>query len=130
MAERKSSGVLTRLVGRRWRDYETAAGRRPVKEFLAELSDSDAAEVLAAMQEITRDGLRTARHLRGDIWEVRANGQCEAFRVLFAPEGRKGRILLALEGFSKKDQKTPPHLIDLAEQRLSEWRQRGRRATK
>src|SRR5215475_6040942 len=47
MAERKSAGVLARIAGRRWRDYETPAGRRPVKEFLAQLSDADAAEVVA-----------------------------------------------------------------------------------
>jgi phage-related protein len=126
MPDRKSLGVLTRVVGRRWRDYETEAGARPVKEFLAGLNDEDAAEVLAAMAEVKRDGLRAARHLRGDIWEVRANGQFETFRVLFASEGMKGRILLALEGFSKKDQKTPPHLIRLAERRLADWRARGR----
>jgi phage-related protein len=125
MAQRRWAGVQVPLVGRRWRDYETAAGRRPVKEFLATLNDADAAEVLAAMQEVKRDGLRAARHLRGDIWEVRANGECATYRILFAAEGRKGRVLLALEGFSKKDQKTPQHLIELAEKRLTDWRQRG-----
>lgn len=52
---------------RRWRDYRTAAGRRPVKDFLDELSDRDAAEVLAAMQDVRRRGLVAARYLRGDI---------------------------------------------------------------
>jgi phage-related protein len=126
MVQRRSAGLLTRVVGRRWRDYETAAGTRPVKEFIASLSDADAAEVAAAMAEVKQDGLRAARHLRGEIWEVRANGEFETFRVLFASEGLKGRILLALEGFSKKDQKTPPHLIKLAEKRLADWRDRGR----
>jgi phage-related protein len=100
---------------------------RPVRDFINRLSDADAAEVAAAMYEVRRDGLRAARHLRGDIYEVRANGKDEAFRILFAAEGLKGRILLALEGFSKKDQKTPARLIKLAEQRLGDWRARGRR---
>lgn len=30
-------------------------------------------------------------------------------------EGERGRILLAIEAFSKKTQKTPPQLIDVAE---------------
>jgi phage-related protein len=98
-----------------------------IKEFIAGLSDADAAEVAAAMAEVKRDGLRAARHLRGEIWEVRAKGESEAFRILFATEGLKGRILLALEGFSKKEQKTPDRLIRLAERRLAEWRTRGRR---
>jgi phage-related protein len=127
MADRRSARLLTRVIGRRWRDYETESGARPVKEFIAGLSDADAAEVAAAMAEVKRDGLRAARHLRGEIYEVRADGRFEIFRILFASEGRKGRILLALEGFSKKDQKTPPAVIKLAEKRLADWRERGRR---
>jgi hypothetical protein len=36
------------------------------------------------------------------------------FRVLFAAEGQKSQILLAVEAFEKKTQRTPPRLIDLA----------------
>jgi phage-related protein len=74
---------------RRWRDYRTAAGRRPVREFLSGLTDSD------------------------------------AFRVLFAAEGQAKHVLLALEGISKKTQKTPPGVIQVAERRLADWRRRG-----
>lgn len=112
-------------IGHRWRDYRTATGRRPVKEFLDALSDEDAAEVAAAMAEVRAEGLGVARHLRGDIYEVRAEGKDVALRVLFAQEGKKGRILLALEGFAKKKGKTPQRLIDLAERRLVDWRARG-----
>jgi phage-related protein len=110
-------------VRRRWRDYRTAAGRRPVKEFIGGLSDADAAAVIAAMKDIQREGLSAARHLRGDIYEVRADGDRQTFRILFAPEAY-GQVLLALDGFSKKTQKTPPDAIRLAERRLAEWRRR------
>ncbi len=59
---------------RRWRDYRTASGRRPVKEALDGLSDPDLASVAAAMREVREQGLRAARHLDGDIYEVRADG--------------------------------------------------------
>jgi len=36
------------VIRRRWRDYRTAAGRRPVREFIAALSDHDAAQIVAA----------------------------------------------------------------------------------
>jgi phage-related protein len=98
-----------------------------VKEFIDELSDQDAAEVAAAMGEVREEGLVAARHLRGEIYEVRAEGETIAIRILFAPEGRKGRILLALDGFAKKTQKTPERLIQLAEKRLADWRGRARR---
>lgn len=110
---------------RRWRDYRTTNGRRPVKDFLDSLSDRDAAEIVAAMKDVQRHGLSVARHLRGDIYEVRADGDRQAFRILFAPEGRRQTILLALDGFSKKTQKTPPAKLALAERRLRDWRNRG-----
>lgn len=110
---------------RRWRDYRTATGRRPIKEFIDGLSDIDAASVVAAMKDVRETGLSAARHLRGEIYEVRADGDRQTFRILFAPEGRRGQVLLALEGLSKKTQKTPPEKIRLAERRLADWRRRG-----
>jgi hypothetical protein len=41
---------------RRWRDYRTASGRRPVKEALDELSDMDLASVAAAMRDVREKG--------------------------------------------------------------------------
>jgi phage-related protein len=114
-----------REIGRHWRFYETTAGNRPVREFLDRIGDDDRDAVVAGMARVREYGLSRARHVRGDIWEVRTIGQAEAFRVLFSPEGKKGRVLLAIEGFSKKSQKTPPQLIDLAERRLRDWRGRG-----
>ncbi len=110
---------------RRWRDYRTAAGRRPIKEFIDRLSDVDAAAVVAAMKDVRETGLAAARHLRGEIYEVRADGDRQTFRILFAPEGRRSQVLLALEGFSKKTQKTPSEKIQLAERRRADWRRRG-----
>jgi hypothetical protein len=62
------------------------------------LSDSDAAAVLAGMVEVRDRGLVAARHLEGDIWAVRVDGERVIYRVLFADEGARGRVLLALEG--------------------------------
>lgn len=110
----------------RWRHYETAGGRRPVLEFIRKVSDNDKAAILAAMQEVRRDGTRTARHLHGDLYEVRADGERVIYRILFAREGIRGQVLLSLVAFSKKTQKTPPQKIDLALRRLRDWRRRGR----
>jgi phage-related protein len=110
---------------RRWRDYQTDRGRRPVKEFLDGLSDVDAAAVAAAIKDVREHGMVAARHLRSDIYEVRADGDRQSFRILFAQEGEHGQVLLLLSGFSKKTQKTPPNEITLAEKRLRDWRERG-----
>ena len=111
---------------RRWRDYRTAGGNRPVRDFLHALNPADARAILAEMEVVRRRRLAAARHLRGDIWEVRAESRRNAYRILFATEGRFSQILLALEAFQKTTQRTPPATIELAERRLADWRQRGR----
>lgn len=78
------------------------------------------------MADVRRLGLREARHLQGDIWEVRVDAPPVIYRILFATEGQASQVLLSLEAFSKKTRKTPPDEIRLAERRLRDWRARGR----
>jgi phage-related protein len=98
-----------------------------VRDFLRSLSDGDYADVRAAMGDVADRGLQVARHLRSDIYEVRSTGDRVAYRVLFAAEGARGQVLLALEAFKKKTQKTPPVTVALAERRLRDWRSRARK---
>lgn len=70
------------MATRRWPHYESDTGRRPVKEFLEALDDKDAAAVAAAMKEVQDEGLRSARHLRAGIYEVRADGPRVIYRIL------------------------------------------------
>ena len=107
----------------RWRDYRTAMGARPVKAFLDALTDEEAAAVVAAMKEVARLGLAAARHLRGAVYEVRAETETRSFRMLFAQETKF--ILLSLHGLQKKTQKTPLREIEVAERRLRDWRDRS-----
>lgn len=119
------SSLASRTHRRRWRDYRTAAGGRPVKDFIEGLTDEEAAEVVAAMRDVRDGGLEVAKHLKGDIYEVRTEGPTRALRLLFAKEGRFGQVLLSLSGFVKKTQKTPLAELRLAERRLRDWRARG-----
>lgn len=96
-----------------------------MKEFRDDLPDEDAAAIAAAMKDVLVSGLTVARHLRGDIYEVRADADRVIYRILFATEGRYSQVFLALEGFKKKTQRTPPEAIRLAERRLASWRGRG-----
>jgi len=114
-------------VTHRWRDYRTASGRRPIKDFLSGLSSEDLAAVVAAMSEVRRCGLVVARHLDGEIYEVRADGKAVTYRVLFAPQGKRQQILLSLVAFKKKTKKTPSGAIRLAKSRLRDWKNRGKR---
>lgn len=110
---------------RQWRDYRTASGVRPVKEFLDRLSDEEAADIVAGMKDVAAHGLIAARHLHNEIYEVRADSRTRSFRLLFAREGKYGQVLLSLSIFEKRTQKTPPREIQLAERRLDDWRTRG-----
>ena len=112
-------------VKRQWRDYRTAGGGRPVKAFLDDLTDEEVASIVAGMKEIAASGVRAGKHLRGDIYEVRADAATRSFRLLFSAEGRYSHVLLALSAFEKRTQKTPPRELGLAETRLADWRARG-----
>lgn len=111
---------------RQWRDYRTESGARPVKDFLISLPDEDRAAILAEMEHVRQHGKAVARHLRGEIYEVRVFYNTKAYRILFACEGRFNQILLSLEGFQKKTQQTSNAAIRLAEQRLADWQRRGK----
>jgi phage-related protein len=111
---------------RQWRDYQTESGARPIKDFLLALPDEDRAAILEEMEYVRERGISVARHVRKDIYEVRAFYNTKAYRILFACEGRFHHVLLALEGFQKKTQQTPRVQLKLAEQRLADWRRRGK----
>lgn len=116
---------MTSPTRRRWRDYATPGGTRPVHDFIEELDEDGATQVLAAMKDVAVNGLEAARHVRGDIYEVRAPVANATIRILFAVEGARGLILLALEAFAKTTRETPPQSVRLAERRLASWRARG-----
>jgi phage-related protein len=120
------SARVPRKLAHRWRDYQTASGRRPIKEFLDALDDEDLASVVAAMKEVRQQGLKAARHLEGEIYEVRADGKGVIYRVLFAPQGKHKQVFLSLEALKKKTQKTPPQALRLARRRLLDWQRRGK----
>src|SRR4051794_6920059 len=115
-----------REVKRRWRDYRTAAGRRPVKDFFDQLSDADAAAVVAAMQEVRQLGLAAARHLRGDIYEARAEGDRQIFRVLFATEGRRAHCSAFARGVLEEDAQDAAGEDQSRGAKVADWHRRAR----
>jgi hypothetical protein len=67
-----------------------------VRDFLADarLPMGDRDEILAAMKDVQANGLEVARHLQGEVHEVRADGRQATYRVLFATEGAGVRFSL------------------------------------
>ena len=82
------------------------------------------------MGEVRDRGIAAAKHLRGAIYEVIADSADHWVRILFAVQGKFSQVLLSLNGFAKKTNKTPPDEIDLAEKRLANWTHRGGRKKK
>jgi len=109
-----------------WRFYKTAAGRSPVEEFLDSIPLQDRAAIAAAMYEARIHGLRAARHIEGDLYELRASGLEAHYRLLFAREAKF--VLLAVDAYDKDTQKLPLYVKKRALERLRDWRERGRNA--
>lgn len=109
---------------RRWRHFTTAAGHRPTFDYLRGLPSPERLAVITEMRRVSTMGVSEARHLRGEIYELRTHGEV-SHRVLFVREGRHGHILLALHAFAKTTQKTPRHHLTLADRRLRDWRSRA-----
>ena len=111
---------------RRWRYYESVSGRKPAREFIDALTSEVRREIFAEMKMVRDEGMKRARHLRGDLYEVRVSHSGNIYRVIFSREGSRHHILLALESFQKKTQKTPAKILEAAEKRLHDWRSRAK----
>lgn len=105
------------------RFYETASGRKPVREWLLEISQDDRRIIGYDVQTVEFGwpiGMPVCRPLGDGLWEVRSNlGDGTIGRVIFCIIG--GDMVL-LHGFVKKSQKTPSQDIELARKRRKELR--------
>ena len=98
-----------------------------MEEFLDSLSDVHAqkiAWVLRLVEQMDRIPIQYFKKLVGskDIWEIRAQVGGMSYRFLGFFDGT--RLLILTSGFSKKQQKTPPREIELANQRRKDYLQR------
>ena len=114
----------------RIRFYKDKQGRKPVREYIKELStkkDRQSKKTLEKIHEYlnilslngTRAGLPYVRHIEGEIWELRP-AQDRIFFVAWLD----GEFVL-LHQFTKKTQKTPPREIEKAKKRLADLKERG-----
>jgi phage-related protein len=103
------------------RFYVSAAGRKPVREWILSLPEADRYTVGKDIQKVEFGWPMGRPHcaaLGSGLWEVRSTLASDRIaRVIFAVGGG-GMILL--HGFIKKTQKTPKADLDLALKRLKE----------
>lgn len=111
-----------------WRWYQTVAGADLVRRELQDLGPAARAAVIEVMARAARDELfgHEDEQIAGDLRALRVSlGGC-TYRLLYAREGKSGRVLLALHAIRKTSPKLPRQALRLAERRLSDWRGRGR----
>jgi len=102
--------------------YETANGRQPVREFILAQIKEDQKEIGADIRIVQNNfpiGLPLVRKLKPDLWEIRSTLKDGISRVFFTFYEEKIILLHAIE---KKSQKTPPKEIDVAVERLKQFK--------
>jgi phage-related protein len=103
------------------RFYELASGKKPVRDWLLELTRDDRRAVGFDIQTVEFGwpiGMPVCKPLGNGLYEVRS----------YLADGRIGRVLfcitagemILLHGFVKKTQKTPPAEVALATKRMKE----------
>jgi len=105
--------------------FSTEAGSEPVREWLKGLDLKDrktVGEDIKTAEYAWPLGMPLIKKISSEIWEVRSNLKDKIARVLFGVYMNK---MILLHGFIKKDQKTRPQDIKLAEKRLAELKKGG-----
>src|SRR5437763_1346478 len=103
--------------------FRTSAGNQPVREWLLLLSRAERKMIgddILKIQYCWPIGKPLVGSLGRGLWEVRSRLGDRIARVIFCVQGH---TMVLLHGFIKKTQKTPPHDLDVAFQRLNELRQ-------
>src|SRR5262245_32713289 len=102
--------------------YASRTGKEVVRDWLRGLEPADRNAIgldLMRVQYRWPVGMPLCRSLGEGLWEVRSDlPSSRIARVLF---GIVGGSIVALHGFIKKTQKTPPDDLALARRRLKEF---------
>ena len=106
--------------------YETEDGKKPVEEFLDSLDPKMNAKMVSLMELLEEKGNALREPYSGPlgdgIFEIRCKVGNNITRALyFFFSG--GKIIIT-NGFTKKEQKTPPAEIKLAKKRRADWKAR------
>ena len=106
-----------------WKTYlytKSSNHRQPVKNFLSDLEKKKRAKVMDYFELIREKGLSVGReycdHVEGSIYELRPKN----IRILFGTH--KGRKIIALTGFIKKQNKIPRREIEKAKKYYQDFK--------
>lgn len=101
------------------RTFTSETGAKPVEDWVRSLDAEARSEVLHTISLLRRQGIALgmpfAKHLGGNLWELRARGPDGIYRVIYFHW--KGRTFGLVHGFTKKAQATPRRELEIARTR-------------
>ncbi|MBT7117800.1 MAG: type II toxin-antitoxin system RelE/ParE family toxin [Campylobacteraceae bacterium] len=101
--------------------YENSNGMKPVRDWLLSLDKEDRKSIGVDIKTIEYGfpiGMPVCKKLASKLYEVRSNISSKRIaRVIFTIESK---YMILLNGFIKKDQKTPKSEIDISIKRKKE----------
>lgn len=105
--------------------YLSPTGSNPVKDFIISLPKVPRAKIRRIFMLAEIYGVELiypyVRKMSGvPLWELRILGK-DSIRILYVTE--VNQVIIALHGFIKKSQKTPPREIEVALERLKMWKE-------
>jgi len=106
--------------------YTEGDGTSPIEAFLDSLDLKTRARFRWSMEQLRVRNLQAraplARHLEGDLWELREESQTNIYRIIYF--FFTGRRIVFLHGFQKKTQKTPANELAMARKRYAAFKAR------
>ena len=99
--------------------YETARGSYPIQEFIDRQNAKTKAKIARTIDMLEQFGillgLPYAKHIEGDLWELRTRLENNRYRIIYFLS--TGRNFILLHGFVKKTGKIPPKELKIARNR-------------
>jgi phage-related protein len=96
--------------------FKQPSGREPVRDYILSLPKNQAAEILAALEDIEENGidetLVVLKPIEGKLWEIKLPIH-RIFYVLIS-----GPMMVLLHAIKKEGQKTPIKDRELAKKRM------------
>jgi phage-related protein len=102
--------------------FESESGNQPARDFIKSLTKEEKRIIGADVRIVQNSfpiGLPLVRKLRPKLWEIRSDLKDGINRVFFTFINEK---IILLHGIVKKTQKTPPKEINVATERIKEYK--------
>lgn len=104
--------------------YKDPKGKSPVEEFFLELGKSNQTLLVKSRHNISKLRYRfyhkepLSKYIEPGLWELRVKSDSNILRILYT--FKKGRIIILLHVFIKKEQKMPIAELEISRKRLKE----------